>query len=1283
MIKIVHTADWHIGSFKGPVVYGKNMRLEDTKKCIEELISKVEREEPDAVLISGDIFNTSSAYESSGMPEVDVAYDYITMLSMVCPVIVMRGTPNHDGDERFDHLENILRSNPDAHVVSEPKVIVLPTAGGNQIYVAVVPGFDRGEYRAKCPGISKEEENAIFTQELSNIVLGLKSICSPEAVTVLMSHYTVPGCNMESGQVAFYHKSEPVLLQETLKAANYDLVALGHIHRPQLVDGTDNVYYAGAVNAFTFNDEGQERGFYIHHFDTEEKKALADSQFVTLPYREMYTIFLNNVDIKKLNSGEWESVAAIRWQGKIVNKIVRVFYECTKEDSKAFNKAILEKELVAAGAYWVSGIDMKNQIELQNHNELKDQTDPLANLQQYLLERGYEEHMLSDILKAAVPIIDKAMANGANVHVRGVMAPLSIKVCNYRNYREAEFDFKEITFCTINGENGAGKSSLFMDAIVDCLYEETREGEITGWISNHLDAKNGTIEFTFSIGEKIFRVFRTRSKVGRASLNISELVDGEWENRSEEKAKETQRKILEVIGMDSRTFRSCVLIMQDQYGIFMEAAKEERMKVFGDVLGLDIYVQMEADAKEHMKKIKSIIDENKTVLDLHYEELQEIGEPQLELKIEEEHLEEVQHKLLEVQPKRDGKAAELHQQEEYASFLIDRTNELEVISKKIIAAETEQQKLKDVMADCHEHLNNEDLICENVLVYQELQVKERNLAVLVKEYELKSETCRTLLEQQEAVEQALKTIVIDSERVQAQIEKKPILPIADIRLKVSAYKEKQSKHEALSARREEDRALREQTENCKAKLQSENARFAHEIELREAIIAGYSEQVEKMKDSDCLDVTKASCRFLLGAKEAEQKMNRDIQELETLKSEQKTVLQELQKQVDNSQKAITDYDFDLATFVKLGDELKESACCLGEYEKAKETEAEKSVLKEKLGALTTSLDEKKKELQVLDKDITAVQDELIALKSGYEEDSSIKSRMELLFPYLSMKETLPVYRERLLNTENALKTLECNWNELINEHEEKQNSVKQMEQKCIGIELIRKELQDLDDDISEHQNSMQCIQKAIGSLEEKIKKQTAIEMEIKKKEEQNVMLGKDLSIYEILKNAFGREGIPHNIIRSIIPNLTSAANNILGQMTGGKLGIDFVLDKQLKSGRDSVALDILIEEYGKGTLPYRSKSGGEKVKASLAAALALAEIKSRSLGIQSGMLFIDEPPFLDGDGIQAYVDALEVLQERYPDVKIMAITHDPTMKARFPQSIDVLKTENGSRIIQE
>ncbi len=203
--------------------------------------------------------------------------------------------------------------------------------------------------------------------------------------------------------------------------------------------------------------------------------------------------------------------------------------------------------------------------------------------------------------------------------------------------------------------------------------------------------------------------------------------------------------------------------------------------------------------------------------------------------------------------------------------------------------------------------------------------------------------------------------------------------------------------------------------------------------------------------------------------------------------------------------------------------------------------------------------------------------------------------------------------------------------------------------------------------------------------EDEEKQIEAIDAEIATIQKQVRDLSREFSDYDTLKSAFSQDGVPHQIIRSLVPKLTEVSSSILGQMTGGKMGIEFQTEKVIKSNtqKEVVTLDIFIEEYGKTVLPYLSKSGGEKVKASLSVILALAEIKSSSAGIQLGMLFIDEPPFLDSEGIQAYCDALETIQSRYPDLKIMAITHDPTMKARFPQSLDVIKTDEGSKVIYE
>ena len=153
-----------------------------------------------------------------------------------------------------------------------------------------------------------------------------------EKTPILMAHYTVPGCNMESGQTSFFTNFEPVIPREALMAARYEAVLLGHIHRPQIIEGFDNVFYSGAINAMNFNDEGQERGFWIHEFN--EKGTLVKGRRYTTPYRQFHTITWDPDEV-----GDYirEGAMYLHRTGiseEVTDKIVRVRYSCTSEQKK-------------------------------------------------------------------------------------------------------------------------------------------------------------------------------------------------------------------------------------------------------------------------------------------------------------------------------------------------------------------------------------------------------------------------------------------------------------------------------------------------------------------------------------------------------------------------------------------------------------------------------------------------------------------------------------------------------------------------------------------------------------------------------------------------------------------------------------------------------------------------------------------------------------------------------------------------------------------------------------
>ena len=347
-LKILHTGDWHIGSYPGPETNGENARYHDVLRCLNCLVETAAQEKPGIIIISGDIFHQARVWSDRGLKESRAAIQIIRSLSQVAPVVVLRGTPNHDSEQQFEMLKTAFFGDDSVSIITQPELLTVYTYDGQPVQVAGVPWFDRGEYRAKHPGLSREEETQVFTDLLADIVMGLKAQCAPGLPSILSTHYTVPGCNMESGQTALFAQFEPVIYPDTLSAAGFDLVALGHIHRPQQLAETENAFYCGSITGLNFNDEGQERGFYIHEYDnTGTGFTRTSSRFIETPYRKFETIRMTQTDIDGINAGAIDEVAQNLWgwrtkpETTMAGSIVRVLYTCSDAANKAFNKALL------------------------------------------------------------------------------------------------------------------------------------------------------------------------------------------------------------------------------------------------------------------------------------------------------------------------------------------------------------------------------------------------------------------------------------------------------------------------------------------------------------------------------------------------------------------------------------------------------------------------------------------------------------------------------------------------------------------------------------------------------------------------------------------------------------------------------------------------------------------------------------------------------------------------------------------------------------------------------
>lgn len=1273
-MKILHTADWHIGQFKGPVVDGVNLRSQDTVNCLNYMIKVAEEEKPDIVCVSGDVFHQEQIGPVRYSDEMIVATDTITKLAGVAKaVIVMRGTPNHDGGGQFRVLSKMFANTGNVHIVTSPTVLRTPYAD-----IACIPGFDKQEFRSRFPGLSADEENEAWTSYISSMVMGLRAEC--HKTSILMAHYTVPGCNMESGQTSFFTNFEPVIPREALEAAGYEAVLLGHIHRPQILNGLHNVFYSGAINAMNFNDEGQERGFWIHEFSDTGK--LTKGHNCITPYRRFYTITWDTEEVEAYIREGVMYLHRLGFPEDVTDKIVRVRYSCTSEQKKQLNIPALQKDLYELGAFYVADIEAENAIDVTNRGLLSEESDPTLNLKKYLEEKCFKNP--DKIVELAEPIIAEAMKQSTTAEIHGVFRPISIAVRNYRNYKEERFDFADISFCTINGVNGAGKSSLFMDAIVDCLFEETREGDNKAWIRGTEDARSGSIEFVFDIGDKRFRVVRTRTKSGKPTLNLSQYEENEWRNISKERIADTQAEIEKLLGMDSMTFRSCALIMQDQYGLFLQAKKDERMTILAKLLGLGIYGVMELDSKKKFSEQRKELASKKEAVRIKTDFIKSKGDPESELQKAEEDIQQL-NKDIEDLSDTQGQLLNKHAQIAKAEQECRKASEeLDDCHKRRSSISDEISSKTQILKNCNVALESANEIREKAAEYKQLSEQiielekdvlnhdntKRNLAG----YNADIQNCQNIINDAKRRNNDIANLI---EQLKAELPdnlEEKLTELAQVRIQCEELQEKRYLVSVAEQELQQIRATYSQRIS-----EAENRR-----KYRLDRISEIRQQEEFMKNSGCPDIDGASCRFLAKAIDDVKSLPEEADHLEKCEEEIVALRTKRDEEISKKQDEICIIGYDAERL----DLLTTKASMLMKYENLK-----KDVEKKKLeiARLETEKDTNSKtigqyeesllELNIKAQKATDIVDMLSDSVIKY--DDAVCKRNSVAH-FADQEKELPVYEERKQHIDKRLTELyqersEEDANELV-----LYNNLREAE---IKLEELRKDiegseaLEEVERRLKSAKETLEKAQIQKGVLTQRVEDVEAMRSEIALLNKGIAVAAEKADCYEALKQAFSQDGVPHQIIRNIIPHITDTANNILGSMTGGTMGVEFVMERTVKGkDGDRATLDVLINEYGKTTLPYASKSGGEKVKASLAIILALSEIKATSAGIQLGMLFIDEAPFLDSEGTQAYCDALEAIQRRYSDTKIMAITHDDEFKSRFPQAITVIKDDNGSHV---
>ncbi|MGG1554970.1 metallophosphoesterase family protein [Paenibacillus ferrarius] len=336
-MKIAHVADSHWGlGYPGPNPYS---RFEDISRAMNWIADRIIEEGCEVVLFAGDAFKDARIFIDRATIEIAAFTHWLRRLSNAgCKTVVISGTPSHDAVSAYELIKEM--NIPNVTIFTSPGGIILGSPD-NELSISCLPGMNRSQFATQEE--FKDLPPNDFHQKMTEWIYGkCKELGSQSRGTkMLMSHLTFDLADTGFEDVLLMN--EPILSDEA--AQLFDLVALGHIHRPQ--QAGNNVFYSGAPERHNFGDERTTPGFWIHTLTSKQTFA---SRFIETPSRIFKTIDWCDMDIEAWLDGQVDEFATI------TDAIVRVRYTCSEELQKRFDRRTLEKSLYDAGAFYVHEI---------------------------------------------------------------------------------------------------------------------------------------------------------------------------------------------------------------------------------------------------------------------------------------------------------------------------------------------------------------------------------------------------------------------------------------------------------------------------------------------------------------------------------------------------------------------------------------------------------------------------------------------------------------------------------------------------------------------------------------------------------------------------------------------------------------------------------------------------------------------------------------------------------------------------------------------------------------
>lgn len=278
-MKIIHTADWHLGK----LVHGVYM-TEEQREVLRQFIQLVAEEKPDAVIIAGDLYDRSVPPIEAVQLFNEILVDIV--IDKNIPVLAISG--NHDSSNRIHFGSDIMKENQ-LYMAGELTFPIQPVVLHDEfgpIHFYLIPFSEPQKIRHAL------EDDSIRTHDeaMKAIVNHIEENRNQEVRTVFVTHAFVTPYGEEEENTSTSERPLAIGGSEFVQAKHFETfnyTALGHLHRAHFVKN-ESIRYSGSLLKYSISEENHEKGYYIVEIDKEG--SITAEKRVLKPKREIRTV---------------------------------------------------------------------------------------------------------------------------------------------------------------------------------------------------------------------------------------------------------------------------------------------------------------------------------------------------------------------------------------------------------------------------------------------------------------------------------------------------------------------------------------------------------------------------------------------------------------------------------------------------------------------------------------------------------------------------------------------------------------------------------------------------------------------------------------------------------------------------------------------------------------------------------------------------------------------------------------------------------------------------------